>query len=363
MELVSIVVPVYNAEKYIDRCVQSLTEQTYPEIEIILVDDGSPDASGKLCDVWSEKDTRIKVIHKENGGASSARNAGIEVATGSYISFVDADDYVENTYIEVLMTDLVKNGSQLSAGSFYRIDFFEKVNCLNNKVVYELNSQGEEVACEINYNHILRVPWGKLFVLDIINKYGLRFDQAVHYGEDTIFVLQYLRHCTRISLITDLIYNYNRVLENSLSGKFSIEMYQYRYKFFKNYIATLKTLNLSKSVFDQYVAVVAMGILRAMLLYYTEKLVNKKDIIPIANECYKTYVPYFLENMEEYAECEFTAQATRKWYMKYRKFILNGDMEGYVRQTALYNKSRVFNIKFRYYVKKNLLKLKKLLGE
>lgn len=101
-KLISLVVPVYNVEKYLDKCLETITKQTYSKLEIILVDDGSTDLSGKKCDEWEKKDARIKVIHKENGGLSSARNAGIDVATGEYITFVDSDDFIDYKMIEEL---------------------------------------------------------------------------------------------------------------------------------------------------------------------------------------------------------------------------------------------------------------------
>ena len=101
-DLISIIVPIYNVEKYIKKCIDSIINQTYTNLEIILVDDGSPDNCGKICDKYKEKDDRIKVIHKKNGGLSDARNAGIDIATGEYITFIDSDDYVAENYIEVL---------------------------------------------------------------------------------------------------------------------------------------------------------------------------------------------------------------------------------------------------------------------
>jgi len=97
-ELISVIVPVYNVEIFFDKCMTSIVNQTYKNLEIILVDDGSTDKSGKKCDEWKEKDERIKVIHKENGGASSARNVGLEDVTGNWISFIDSDDYIEKTF-------------------------------------------------------------------------------------------------------------------------------------------------------------------------------------------------------------------------------------------------------------------------
>lgn len=101
-DLITIIVPVYNVEKYLDKCVETITKQTYKKLEIILVDDGSTDSSGKKCDEWKNIDDRIIVIHKKNGGLSSARNAGIDIAKGKYISFVDSDDYIDIRMIENL---------------------------------------------------------------------------------------------------------------------------------------------------------------------------------------------------------------------------------------------------------------------
>lgn len=101
-ELISVVIPIYNVENYIDKCIETVIKQTYKNIEIILVDDGSTDNSGYKCEEWKKKDNRIVVLHKENGGLSSARNAGIDVAKGKYISFIDSDDYVDYSMIEIL---------------------------------------------------------------------------------------------------------------------------------------------------------------------------------------------------------------------------------------------------------------------
>lgn len=101
-ELISVIVPVYMVEKYLDRCVKSIVNQTYRNLDIILVDDGSPDYSGKMCDLWAEKDERIHVIHQKNGGLSAARNVGIKASKGKYLLFVDSDDYIADNMIKLL---------------------------------------------------------------------------------------------------------------------------------------------------------------------------------------------------------------------------------------------------------------------
>ena len=113
-DLISVIIPIYNVEQYLDRCIDSVKKQTYTNLEIILVDDGSPDNCGKMCDEYAEDDKRIKVIHKENGGLSDARNAGIEIATGEYITFIDSDDYVSLDYVEYMYKLLKDAGAKLS---------------------------------------------------------------------------------------------------------------------------------------------------------------------------------------------------------------------------------------------------------
>ena len=110
--LISIIIPVYNVEEYIEQCIQSVINQTYKKLEIILIDDGSLDKSGKICDAYADRDKRIIVIHKENGGLSDARNKGIDIASGEYITFVDSDDYVEDSFIEDLYTTLINNNAE-----------------------------------------------------------------------------------------------------------------------------------------------------------------------------------------------------------------------------------------------------------
>ena len=112
-KLISIIVPVYNVEKYVAECIESIIKQTYQNLEILLIDDGSTDNSGKICDKYAEKDKRIKIIHKENGGVSSARNLGLDLAQGEYIAFIDSDDFVSNKYIESLYSAIEHKDAEI----------------------------------------------------------------------------------------------------------------------------------------------------------------------------------------------------------------------------------------------------------
>ena len=118
---ISIIVPVYKVEKYLKKCVDSILAQTFTDFELILVDDGSPDDSGKICEEYAEKDARVRVLHKENGGLSSARNAGIEVAKGKYLGFIDSDDYIAEDMYELLYNTIIKEDADLSICGIYDV--------------------------------------------------------------------------------------------------------------------------------------------------------------------------------------------------------------------------------------------------
>ena len=134
--LISVIVPVYKVENFLDRCVESIVGQTYENLEIILVDDGSPDNCPAICDNWAKKDGRIKVIHKENGGLSSARNAGLDVVTGEYFGFIDSDDWIEKDFFEFLITNALKENADISRCGLY-LDYEDDDSCHDQEVQYE----------------------------------------------------------------------------------------------------------------------------------------------------------------------------------------------------------------------------------
>ena len=164
-DLISVIVPVYKVEEYLDRCVNSIVNQTYKNLEIILVDDGSPDNCPEMCDEWAKKDQRIKVIHKQNGGLSDARNAGIEIATGEYIGFVDSDDWVNYNFIRFLYDTIKKTGCNLSACKVKEIsenivaDYTtESPNCFvytAKQVLGNCNKEIRAVVCNKLYSKML----------------------------------------------------------------------------------------------------------------------------------------------------------------------------------------------------------------
>lgn len=206
---ISIIVPVYNAERYLSRCIESILVQTYAEFELLLIDDGSKDGSGEICDEYAKKDRRIRVIHKENGGVSSARNVGIDKAQGDWVAFIDADDYVESCYIQNLYSYVVCEKQLILTGydSKFKICRFEEISLNDDDFVRYL----------IDSKTILHSqPWAKLFNLNVIKRSGIYFPLDIHLGEDAIFNLKYYSVVNVVTFAKDVDYHYEVGNEISL---------------------------------------------------------------------------------------------------------------------------------------------------
>ncbi len=170
--LISVIVPVYKVEEYLDECIKSIVNQTYKNLEIILVDDGSPDNCPTLCDNWASKDSRIKVIHKENAGAAAARNAGINVANGDYIGFVDSDDYIEKNMYEVLLEALQNTDVKISCCAAYRVYENGKIENqakINVRKSFDIN----DALDNIFYGNLGTALWRRLFEKSVFEEIRL----------------------------------------------------------------------------------------------------------------------------------------------------------------------------------------------
>ncbi len=192
--LVSVIVPLYNVYKYLENCITSIMRQTYQNLEIILIDDGSTDGSEILAENLAVKDKRIKVIHQGNQGVSVARNNGLREATGEYICFVDADDEVSETYVSTLYSLISDESVDLSIISMYKADAVE------NKVYTMLSTEAINAMFDMN-SGIKTVPWGKLFKKSIIEREKILFPIGIKCGEDMLFCYQYMLNATRISYL------------------------------------------------------------------------------------------------------------------------------------------------------------------
>lgn len=221
--LISVIIPIYKAEKYIEKCVRCILTQTYQNLEVILVEDGSPDSSGVICDKLAAEDGRIRVIHKENGGAATARNAGLEIMTGEYIAFVDADDYMEADYIEILYDLLIKHKADVSICSFKTVD--EKGNPISIDTLHEEANgsanvsedkkrsvtenveifTGNEIILQDLQGHWEHVaPWGKLFKAELYQ--NVRYPHWFAHEDEPVFIQVFDKVNTAVASNAKLYY-------------------------------------------------------------------------------------------------------------------------------------------------------------
>lgn len=223
--MISIIVPVYNVERVIERCIKSIISQTYSNWELILVDDGSQDCSKNICDDYAQKDNRIKVFHQKNQGPSAARNAGIKAAKGEQLCFIDSDDYVGPNYLADFScgdeTDLVVQGLKLVYTNGRDLEEYKPANNFTGSMSMALKDASIYV--------LLYGPCCKLFKTSIIRDFNILFPLNVHYGEDRIFVLSYMAHCEKtVELISvaNYIYTHENISSLTSKRKKSIELAQ-----------------------------------------------------------------------------------------------------------------------------------------
>lgn len=214
-EKISVIVPIYNSEKKIQKNIESIINQTYSNLEIILINDGSTDKSPEIIEKYAKEDYRIKVINQENQGVSFSRNVGIELATGQYITFIDADDFIAKNYMEKLYNEAKKESCDIVKCLFRRNNF--EIKYFKEKMIYNLKNKEEiqllenEMFRTFKFNQV----WGQLIKSNIVKK--LRFDINLKMGEDYIFNYYLYQNANRISILPDCLYFYN-VSENGISN-------------------------------------------------------------------------------------------------------------------------------------------------
>ena len=232
MELVTIIVPVYNVEKYIYECVDSLIKQTYKNIEIILIDDGSKDKSGTICDNYAASDARIKVIHKQNEGLGFARNTGLKTAQGNFVTFIDSDDKADADLVENLVNGIYEANGDTCIGGFKRISangvigfeerydkaVFEGKNVYNNLFARMLGSAPDK------HDAIRMSVWNVMYSMDIARRHNIEFpSERVFISEDIIWDSEYYKYAKKAIVIDSTAYNY-RITPGSLTQKYKPDM-------------------------------------------------------------------------------------------------------------------------------------------
>lgn len=256
MKKVSVIIPVYKVEQYLDRCVESVVNQTYQNLEIILVDDGSPDKCPQMCDDWAKKDKRIKVIHKENGGLSDARNVGIRNSTGDYIGFVDSDDYIDLTMYEKLVDSIESKKSDMSmAGINYTYDNkilkLEEINLEKAEsqqiFSYLVLSGKKETNGKLYTENIMCAVWRCLYKKELIRE--IKFEKDL-FCEDVVFTLMVLKNNPKISIVKDNLYFYYQ-REGSILHYYNEKKLKARKMFIERSVQLLKDC-VSKEKLEYY---------------------------------------------------------------------------------------------------------------
>lgn len=267
MPMFSIIVPVYKAERYLNRCVDSILQQSNDNFELILVNDGSPDKCPQICDEYAVLDKRVIVIHKENGGVSSARNLGINVANGKYLVFVDSDDFIDTDMISIYEKAINNNQSvdYLISGTTMitydnetieeTIDYKLKTGVYNTKTLLE--------ALNIDYPLIcISGPCSKVFKKEILDKHNIRFNEELTLGEDGYFNICYIEHCQEIVTLNDICYYYIRQNTESLYSvyhKDCLEVHEIVYDkmrevIVKNNCDEICKMNFEKMYYDMLIS-------------------------------------------------------------------------------------------------------------
>lgn len=296
MAYISVVVPIFNAAKYISRCIDSLLDQSFTNFELILVNDGSTDGSLAVCEGYTGKDSRIIVIDKPNGGASSARNHGIDVSKGAYICFVDADDYVNENYLLHLYQDMViESNIDLVMHGMNRVKGETSIPITFNKTKTYILEDGSF----FNDVYLFKFcgPCCKLFCREIISKYNIKYNSDIVFSEDFDFLAKYLIHCNKIR-ISDRQNYYYISHEDSVSTRiYSFDREYAGLSFLYNSLSNLKSVFKNQTLYEQVKKYIAYYVSRVLTSVYEpprpERAVRLKNLKSINKEFVQLYRDYF----------------------------------------------------------------------
>ena len=297
---ISIIVPVYKTEKYLDKCIESILNQTFKDFELILVDDGSPDNCGKICDEWAKKDDRIVVIHKENGGVSKARNTALDIIKGEYVGFVDSDDTIEPTMYEELYNNLIDSNAQISVCDF---NFITPSGSQSNSREPKIQVYESSEALEIIFKS---TPFAghlcnKLFSADLFDE--VRLDEDICIFEDTLTVLRILMNPIKIAYFSKPLYNYYLHETSAFHGELT-ERYM---------ISTQTACSRMKSLVAKRGSkkLVALSNVRAIKsdLYMLSKIAGDKEV-------QKKYLKALVKNMKKHLNIRSFLQLNSKYKIK-----------------------------------------------
>lgn len=274
---ISIITPVYNAEPYISKAISCILNQSYKNFELILIDDGSTDNSGIICDKYALKEPKIKVFHQKNKGVSAARNIGLEQVTGEWVCFFDSDDEVTPEWLRSFInaidnqTDIIFQGAQIIDSQDN--DFFK----LENNI-YDRNNMSNLIDLWQNQKGHIGSAWSKIIKASIINKYNIRFDETIHNYEDWVFLTYVLSHSKNIKTITSTHYIYNHKNSN-LTNQKKIWTAEQRLTILEaRYRAAYSLKSINENCFQIYIAGVTKLLTQTIFKIYKEKYPKSERI-------------------------------------------------------------------------------------
>lgn len=273
--LISVIIPVYNIEKYLPWCIQSVLNQSYPYFELILVDDGSTDSSSAICDEFAENDSRIRVIHKENRGVSAARNSGIEEAKGDFIVFVDSDDLIQKRMLQKMVAAITHYKTDLAICGYERFrDGWKQRHRLSPYSLVILQSRLELASVyKAPATNLFGVSiWGKMYRANLIREHNIRFREDINYEEDCIFNLDYFRHVTTTAVLRDYFYRW-RQMERSLSKGYRKGSFRFLVNGFRGREAFLQELEMD----SRGVSSIFMTVIKTTLIKIFDSDLSKKE--------------------------------------------------------------------------------------
>ena len=334
--LISVIVPIYRIERYVGICIESLINQTYEDLEIILVDDGSPDRCPEICDLYAKKDDRIKVIHKKNGGLVSARKAGVIAATGEYVGYVDGDDWVGAGFYESLVNIMKASDSDMVCAGLSR-DLFEKSFCFCDNVppgLYEGEKLSKLRSEAMSYGEYHRLGistyvWNKLFRREILLQHQLNVDDNISIGEDAAVTYPVLMGCKRVYVTDNCAYHYRQREDSMLKSTTSFHAEQMKLRYLYNYLKAFAQkqpaeFHVAEQVNDFVlgICIIRSGGILPDHSYsaFNEDFSDKKVVVYSAG----TFGQQLIKRFSEQQHCDVVAWLDED-YWEYRRCCMNVD--------------------------------------
>lgn len=355
--MISIIVPVFNTQKYVRRCVESIINQTYKDWKLILVDDGSKDESGTICDRLAQTDDRILVVHTENRGASAARNLGLDEASGEYVTFVDADDWLEPYHLQTLIEQSAPD-IDLCINSFIADLYYGA-----RPFIYKINQTHDNIeSIKAFFKDLLQHSqflWNKLFRRSIIEDNKIRFDINVSLGEDNIFVLEYLNYIKGLSSSSVCTYHYDQIEENPFSlGRRKRSSIEFIHQLKSNYLAILKLyktygVDIIKGHADDYFF--TEFFLRIIIedIDIRHKILSTGDSLPYMSNALSNLTPENINN--KIIRC-FWSEIKRRDFFKaniiFKYYKIKSDLKNLA--ISIYAYFKKMNIKYGNIKRKNI---------